>query len=257
MRRLVLLLTIVTACDQGARPSDVFAGPSWQHIVELAKPLTPPGPRDQLLVALALQQPHLFAWNATRGKAEQSGAPIGLADFPGAEPVIAALERWSAEGGSIPPYVADGFAWVPRVDDPLAILALGVLAARTATTAEQLLAAATLGQRLLTEGSTLVYAMLGCSILKAAARQSIALDIALPASVVPPRIVIARAFATELVWEHDTRPAADVAELGPVVEALARGDVAAAEQNPRAADYVRKIVDALDQLASSVTPSPR
>ena len=225
-----LLVTTLLACGPAddaprvrtaAEVTSAIEPPGWDLIVARARPLVPPGPPAalaELTAAHAIARRHVTDWGDVRraikdalGK-DATPPPAPLARFPEADAAIAGLVRWAAAGGSVPP--VDG---ADPDTMPGFTLAMVAILTADATRRDALLAAASYGVRLLTEGATLIEGMLGLTIVRAAMGHAHALGQPLPATMVPPDEVIARMMAAEAGWA-----------TGMVTEQLSSAGIAAA-----------------------------
>lgn len=226
----VAALSFLAACSTAspvARPRTVdevraaAQPPGWELVQARARPLVPPGApaaTAELEGAHAIAARHAAAWAERRRAHAASGstaaAPLG--EFPDAEPAIATLIRWADAGGSVP-------RLGPELDT-MPALSLAQVAIVTADGARRaaLVAAATYGARLLTEGATLIEGMIGVAILRAAIQRATALGDRLPATLVPSEDVIGRLLAAEADWA--VAALADSLDADGLAAARAKGE---------------------------------
>jgi hypothetical protein len=208
------MMCLLAACSGAPAPArsrteaEVRAAiepPGWDALPARARPLVPPGPPSaaaDLAAAHAIARRHERAWGDRRRElkaaASASAPAASLAEFPEADAAIAGLMRWAAQRGSVPAIDPSDPDTMPGFN-----LAMVAIVTSDATRRDALLAAASYGARLLTEGGTLIEGMLGLAILRAAMERATAIGQPLPPEMALPDDVITRMLAAEAAWGGD------------------------------------------------------
>lgn len=172
MKRWAPLLILLVACkaectassscnDQGPTLSDAELEQGWREIEAWAEPLVAPGPSAELEQALAALE-RIPAARIDQLEEERTAGRAATLDPPTLE-VVEHLVAWHAAGGGVPEQVpVEGIM-------PLFRTGRVALAAASAEHPERLRAAAYLGHRLISEGSSLLAVTVGSELAAEAA----------------------------------------------------------------------------------------
>jgi hypothetical protein len=214
--RLVIAVTVATLAavawiehvrgrDDAASPFHI--GPAVRaHLSELARPVVTPARSDDLVAASRVVERQ--RWRSPNPDA----GPIRLADYPQASTALAKAIRWAGERGGLPLY--------PMSKTSMHLFTLGRVMIGTATASEPraLDAAAYLGYRMVAEGSDLLDALLGSTLLESAFERARALGVSTAAWSVPADGEVIRVLAAEA--QADDRARYSPPDPKPLVAAL-------------------------------------
>lgn len=168
----------------------------WKAIEALAETKPAAGPSTALVHALKIAKDDGEDWRATLSEHSTS-----LADYLEGAEAIAALEKWTAEKGALPPIQSPIQLGVVTLD----LFDLGRIALATAKTAKDVAAVEYLGSTLYTNGRSLLEAQIGTKLVNEAAtkRKALGLPVATLRKLDMVRVLASEALSVRARGEYE------------------------------------------------------
>jgi hypothetical protein len=221
MRLIFCLALGVAACKgDSKKPAPAAVEPSsapesaadWSSIEALATTKAASGPSTELVRALEIAKTHGDEWR------EQLNEPYpALALFPQGADAIAALKKWAAAKGALPPIQSPIEVGVVTLD----LFDMGRVALATAKTDKDIAATEYLGATLYTNGRSLLEAQIGTQLVREAAAKR--KELGLPNGALPKldlvRVLASEALSSRARGEYETT-AAGRKELAAALEQM-------------------------------------